>query len=271
MQIVGGGLAGLIAANLALDAGLSVRLLEKQRSLGGRAASADHEGFTLNQGPHALYLDGELNAALRTLSITPVGSPPGLKGAIGRIGSKRDLLPQGPGSLLRTTLLSGRSKRRLVAFMARLPRMDTGSLDSVTIDDWLDDFTDQPDLRALLWGLLNLSTYNSTSDLASAGAALSQLQMAMGDGVIYLDGGWGTIVDALDDRLAQHPETKVGRFQRLTAMVNEIAPAPDGPPTEPGYVCRCTDGEYGAANIVVAAGLPAVAERLLGEAGLTER
>jgi phytoene dehydrogenase-like protein len=54
VTVVGGGLAGLIAAVEAAEAGAPVRLLEARRRLGGRATSTPGP-FVANLGPHALY------------------------------------------------------------------------------------------------------------------------------------------------------------------------------------------------------------------------
>ncbi len=273
LQIIGGGLGGLIAANLAVDAGLSVRLIEKQRSVGGRAGSSANDGYTLNQGPHALYLSGELRAILKQLDIQPTGSPPPLAGAVGTIAGTTAVMPQGLVTMLKTSLIPGRGKRQLAAFMARLPRMKPAPLASVTVADWLDDVTDVPELRALLSGLINLSTYNAAADLASAGAALVQLQMAMADGVIYLDGGWASIVDALDARLIAARAS--GQLECVTAGATEIR-SPERQPGRTGgrsfegslQTTITPEAAYPAANTLVAAGSPALADRLLGGAGL---
>lgn len=272
LQIVGGGLAGLIAANLALDAGLSVRMIEAQRSTGGRASSTDRDGFTLNQGPHALYVGGELRTTLRSLGIDPAGAAPSIKGATGSIGSTVGLLPSGPTTLLRTSLLSARGKRHLLKFMVRLPKLDTAPLDSTTVAQWLDDTTDVPELKELLSGLINLSTYSFAPDMLSAGAALAQLQMALDTNVLYLDGGWATIVEGLESRLAAHRAVAQGRFERLQAKVTAIDADPDpSPESGPrGYACHSGGAVYRAATVLVAAGSPAVADRLLGGAGLVE-
>ncbi|HEU5151930.1 MAG TPA: FAD/NAD(P)-binding protein [Iamia sp.] len=54
VTVVGGGLAGLIAAVEAAEAGAPVRLLEARRRLGGRGTSTPGP-FVANLGPHALY------------------------------------------------------------------------------------------------------------------------------------------------------------------------------------------------------------------------
>jgi phytoene dehydrogenase-like protein len=53
--IVGGGLAGLIAANLAARDDRSVLVLERASELGGRAATHVERDIHFNLGPHALY------------------------------------------------------------------------------------------------------------------------------------------------------------------------------------------------------------------------
>lgn len=59
ITVIGGGLAGLIAAMEVAEAGAPVRLLEAHRRLGGRARTADGP-YAANLGPHALYRTTEL-------------------------------------------------------------------------------------------------------------------------------------------------------------------------------------------------------------------
>ncbi len=56
--VVGGGLAGLTAANALAGEGRNVVLLERSESLGGRAATRQDRGYLMNLGPHALYRGG---------------------------------------------------------------------------------------------------------------------------------------------------------------------------------------------------------------------
>src|SRR5688500_13809046 len=55
ITVIGGGLAGLVAAIESAEAGAPVRLLEARSSLGGRAATT-RGGFAANLGPHAFYV-----------------------------------------------------------------------------------------------------------------------------------------------------------------------------------------------------------------------
>lgn len=56
MTVVGGGLAGLVAAISCAERGAHVRLFEAQSALGGRARSTDGP-YVANRGPHAAYLN----------------------------------------------------------------------------------------------------------------------------------------------------------------------------------------------------------------------
>lgn len=266
LQVIGAGLAGLLAANLATDAGLSVRLIEQHDHPGGRAASADHHGYILNLGPHALYLDGELRRALVGLGLDPAGTAPELAGATGSVGERVGLLPGAPASLLSTRLLSARSKIQLAAFMARLPRLDPEPLASTTVDAWLDDLTDRADLRAVLTGLVNLTTYNPLHDEASADAALTQLRMGVDPGVIYLDGGWRSVVRSLSRRANG---SGVGRLAAKVTAVESLASTSGldaaGATGPGGIVVTTADGARLLSRAcVVAVGGPGLTDRLLG-------
>ena len=54
VAVVGGGLAGLVAAATAAGGGARVVLLEPH-GLGGRAATDEQHGYRFNRGPRALY------------------------------------------------------------------------------------------------------------------------------------------------------------------------------------------------------------------------
>jgi protoporphyrinogen oxidase len=55
VTILGGGLAGLSAAQRFVEAGWAVTVLERENQVGGLASSFVTEGFTYDHGPHRLY------------------------------------------------------------------------------------------------------------------------------------------------------------------------------------------------------------------------
>ena len=70
ITIVGGGIAGLVAAISCAEASLEVRLLEAHEELGGRARSTDGP-YKANLGPHVIYKDGPVWNWLREREILP--------------------------------------------------------------------------------------------------------------------------------------------------------------------------------------------------------
>src|SRR2546427_4697391 len=68
--VVGGGMAGLAAACYLARGGKSVTLFEKAATLGGRAATSNHEGYLFNRGIHGLYTGGATEEVLQELGIT---------------------------------------------------------------------------------------------------------------------------------------------------------------------------------------------------------
>ena len=69
--IVGGGMAGLAAATYLARAGKSVMLFEKAASLGGRAATSNHDGYLFNRGIHGIYTGGATEEVLKDLGLPP--------------------------------------------------------------------------------------------------------------------------------------------------------------------------------------------------------
>ncbi len=257
LQIVGAGLAGLIAANQAADAGLSVRLIERRTNPGGRADSADHHGYTLNVGPHALYLQGAFRQVLDQFDLVPAGTAPEVVGGTGSIGDRVGLLPIGPASLVRTGLLSARAKVEVGRFLSRLPRLEPHRFADTTVEEWIGRSVRSADARALLGGIINLSTYNAAADRASADAAVAQLQIALDPGVHYVHGGWGTIVEGLSARAAARG------VERVETAIVGVSPrqATDGPAVT---VAETPDGVgLQARTCLIAAGGPTVVDRLL--------
>ena len=90
--IIGGGLAGLTTAALLARSGKTVTLFEhSSREIGGRARTAEIDGFYFNQGPHALYLTDATDTILKEIGITYTGGIPAGKGYLIIGGKKREI------------------------------------------------------------------------------------------------------------------------------------------------------------------------------------
>jgi phytoene dehydrogenase-like protein len=197
--VVGGGLSGLAAATYLARGGRSVTLFERAHALGGRAQTHEHAGYALNLGPHALYAGGAAVPLLRELGVSWSGALPATSGLLAVAGGSLHRLPGGFLSLLSTDLLGFAGKIEAARALATISRVDAGALGGVSLRTWIDGFASRPEVRRVLEALFRVSTYANAPDLMSAGAAIPQVQMALGSGVYYLDGGWQSLVVGLAD------------------------------------------------------------------------
>ena len=199
VAVVGGGLGGLIAAvTAARTPGVGRVDLFDPRPLGGRARCDDRDGFTFNRGPRALYIGGEAERILTDLGVdTTAGGAPHLGGSGVVDGGEVHLMPQGPGTALRTTLMTPGEKLAFARAFTKIPRIDPSTVIGMTVSDWLDSLHLTGAPRRMVEALIRVSTYTDAPDLFDAGAALANAQAGMSPGVRYLDGGWQTFVDAL--------------------------------------------------------------------------
>lgn len=253
--VVGGGLAGLTAAALIARGGRRVALCERAPTLGGRARTLVREGFHLNLGPHALYRGGAGARTLDALRIDYSGGRPPLDGAMLTAGERRWPLPAGTLDLLRHRRFSVRERAAALRFFVRLQRLDTDAVADVGLDRWLGRQGLPQPVCDLIRALVRLTAYCSDSELVSAGAALAQLRQATNGGVLYLDGGWQTLVDALAKRAREAGATLNTGMDVRTVLYSER-----------GVQALLGDGQWLQAKAAVLAVPPPTALRLLGEA-----
>ena len=207
--VVGGGLAGLTAAAIVARAGKSVVVREKRGVVGGQARSATSEGFTFNQGPHALYRAGPAERILTELGVVVRGGKPPVKGWLVFDG-QLEIAPAGPISLLRTRALGPKGKVAVARVLARLPKLRASDYATISVEQWIAQIVGEARQADMLRALVRLATYTHQPDQLSAEVAITQLQRALGDGVIYLHGGWQTLVDELRMQPGVHVVTGDG-------------------------------------------------------------
>lgn len=261
VAVVGGGLGGLTAAALLARGGCEVTLYERSKHLGGRARTTEVEGFRFNLGPHALYRAGAALRVLARLGVKPTGGIPAQAGSHALLAGRLHTLPRGAVTLMTTDVLSLAGKLEVAKLLAGLARIDTRSLGALSLREWLETRLTRKDGRALLAALIRVSTYCADMDALSAGAALKQLQCATAASVLYVDGGWSTLVDAVE-RVGR----EAGARLELSARVAAVALQEGGKRVEG---VRLAGGTVHRADAVVLAGSPAdVAALLPGDAVL---
>lgn len=195
--VVGGGVAGLVAASHAAAAGRRVLVLEARGRLGGRASSfADRAtGEVVDNGQHILM--GCYHETLRWLDL--VASRDGLTAAAGlrvpmidESGARTVLsCPAWPAPLhlvagvLGWKALSWRDRLsvlRLAPTVAALRRASTFAEawalapGDETVAAWLKRHGQSPRLQRLLWEPLTVAALNQSPTRASAGAFLAVLK-----------------------------------------------------------------------------------------------
>jgi phytoene dehydrogenase-like protein len=220
--VVGAGLAGLTAAVHLARAGQRVVVHEERHRAGGLAFTDERDGFAFNQGPHALYLGGPADVIFREMGVPLRGSKP--KSHDGRMmfNDSLHVAPGSPSTLMRTSALTGREKVNIATLLARLPRMDPSVVKSLTVSQWIDTHAKGDNARNVLHGLARLTTYSCSPEQLSAEVYLTQLQLALGAGVLYLDNGWATIVRALTTLLTETGKASI-EFE------SSISSLPDAP------------------------------------------
>lgn len=198
--VVGSGMAGLTAAALMARAGLSVTILEKAPQVGGRAMSTHEQDFWLNLGPRAVYPKGHAHKALLSLDVPVSGHFAKVNGFKTLHNGRLHAMPTGGWSFLTTSLLPFSAKLEGLMLLPRLPGLDAEALQGLSVAQWLDKQVKHPALREYLEAILCLNTYVSAPKQMDAATNLRQLQHSLKEGVMYVDGGWQSLVDGLMSR-----------------------------------------------------------------------
>jgi phytoene dehydrogenase-like protein len=251
--VIGGGLAGLAAAAYLGRAGRRVTVVEKAHAPGGRAITQKKAGFSFNLGAHAVYRGGPAWRVLDELGVPRKGGVPSASGAYAVAGDRLHTLPSGLVSLLTTGLLPLAGKMEIGRLLASVGSIDAAAHRVTGASEWLSANVRSPEARGLLEALFRVSTYSADLDRLSAEVALGQLQATLKASVLYLDGGWQTMVDAL-----RSIATSAGATIVTDARVEEVE-------VEGGAArgVRIAGDRRIAADAVVVAASPAAASALV--------
>lgn len=248
IAVVGGGIAGLVAAVEAAEIGNGpVTLIDDGP---GRARTIERDGVLLNEGAHALYLGGELAATLRRWGIEPPGGQPDLTDYWAVDGDRLTRFPTSPRALATTHLLGVRGKAAFAKWQVHLGKMRPQEVAGRSVAEWLAE--QRADVRCVVETIVRLSCYVNAPDQFDAGAFVAQVQLALSGGVRYVHRGWAAITEALHEQFAKLGGMVVaGQARRVTSH-------------DDGVTIDLGDWNLDAEAAVVATGAPATAARLLG-------
>jgi phytoene dehydrogenase-like protein len=252
--VIGGGVSGLAAATYLARQGKQVRLLEQSHTIGGRARTKQQDGFLLNIGPHALYRGGRGIDVLRELGVEPRGKVPAVSGAFAIKDGVKHTFPVGLASLLTTSLFGLSAKLETARFLASLPKLNGIAVMQVSLREWLDANISHREVQDFLLTAFRIATYTNAPHLMSAGTAIEQLKLAFQSNVLYLDGGWQTLVEGLA-KAAELAGVAIETGVKVEAVARDASGPVTGVRTEDGRLLRTT-------NVVIASS-PAIAARLV--------
>lgn len=180
VTVVGGGIAGLVAAAELAEAGVAVRLLEVRRRAGGRAGT-HADPWRANLGPHALYTGTALWDWLRVRGLH---------------GPAR--MPASPRIALRwegaVTTVPPRALRRAIVGLRGVEAPVDRDLRGWATDRW------GPEVARAMAGAASALTFDHDPGRLSAAFVVERIRRILLRPVPaarYVDGGWSALVDRL--------------------------------------------------------------------------
>jgi phytoene dehydrogenase-like protein len=248
--VVGGGIAGLVAAAFASKSGADVLLLEGAPAFGGRARTRNVSGYRFNRGAHALYRGGFLDKILHDLGVAVTGNVPDLAAGFFVSDNKLHRAPFSAAGLAETNLLSDAEKREMASLFRRLIDRSTETPPGTSLEEALAALSPSSKVRSVLAAMVRLTSLVHAPRTADGLALLDQLHGGLTRNVVYLDGGWGTAIDGLRSACVE-----LGVGLRSSGRVASVE---RGPP----WRAMLADGTVLTARAVILAVNPAQATKL---------
>jgi phytoene dehydrogenase-like protein len=218
VQVVGGGVAGLVAAIECAERGAEVTLFEATAKLGGRARSFERDGYVSNLGPHALYSPGSVWGWLE----------------------ERGLLPETVGlKITGFRFLHGGKLKHLPWPLVRALRGLRGTApDGSDFRSWAEEAVGPAAARAAI-AYLTLPLYDADPGRLSAHFAKEILARTSKRGVVrYVVGGWSVLVDRIAARASE-----LGVRIETGVHVTELEGSPTIVATSPGAAAKLLEDE----------------------------
>jgi NAD(P)-binding Rossmann-like domain len=204
ITVIGGGLAGLVAAVACGEAGNEVRLLEAHEELGGRARSKSGP-YKANLGPHVIYKDGPFWDWLADRDLLPPYANPPLSGIRFRWQGKVRRTPP-LGTVPSVLRLRGREAPVDLDFRA-----------------WVTSHSDARTAEMLCAAAGVYTFHHDPGELSAAFVWKHSVRVLLSPppAARYLIGGWSALIASLEERVR-----KLGVEIETGHRVDSI---PDGP------------------------------------------
>src|SRR5215472_8919176 len=158
--VVGGGLAGSLGAIGPGGKKHRVCIYERSSMLGGRAITQLKEGFAMNLGPHALYIDGTADRTFRRWGIKFSGNRPDFSNLAYFVRNGQRL------RFLETLAKEGISKLIMSTDVDRTRG---------NFEDWLLENCLSEHAAQLMRSMVRLTTYCAEPKVIAADAAIRQM------------------------------------------------------------------------------------------------
>lgn len=225
--VIGGGYAGLSVGALLAHNGYHVLLLEKSKSLGGRAGFQEKDGYTVEYGLHANRFASEGAAASvfrrlgREIEFLEPGEP-----ELYREGAFHPL-PNNVGKIFRSSLLPLRAKMSAARYLLKLVVGSPARKYQISLEE-LTSRCKSPETLELLRVLSGIGIIAPDLRHSSAGEMAAFLKRALKAKVKvgYPKGGTRQIIEGLKEEVEKNGQiltsAKVTRIFLRKGLVNQV-------------------------------------------------
>ncbi len=211
--IIGGGIAGLVAAYNLVKKGYRPLVLEKDPDIGGLVSSYNFEDFSIERYYHHLF--PHEYALLELIDELGLGKEIEWKrGSVGYWIEEKAYLLDTPWEILRYPHLSLADKTRLARFVLKIKSVkDFSALDSITACDWVKKNCGE-DVYTNFFGPLLKSKFGSTAPKISAAWLCGRIKRRAGRSVRgeklgYFKKGFSLLVNRLVSEIRKKGEILV--------------------------------------------------------------
>lgn len=215
--VIGAGICGLQLSALLSNDGHKVCVLEKSKTVGGRARVVKQKGYTLDYGIHMIR-SGRRSALGETFR--QIGEPVNFRSMrsayLVDADGKSKIFPSEPISYFRSNLFGLSDYMKVARLMASLRPGTLQSYDRTSVEAWFEEKDMSPALRRFFTLMTSGLLVNPYMERASAGEMLRNLfklvKARLPNG--YPAGGWQSLFDTLTETVNQRGEVRTGSSVR---------------------------------------------------------